>query len=54
MIATGNPVQDLQEKYEIGETLGQGKYGLVKKAVERTTSQEFAVKIIAKGKMRPD
>lgn len=53
-VATGNPAQDLEEKYEIEGTLGQGKYGLVKLATERINKKQYAVKIIAKEKMRPD
>lgn len=54
LIATGNPPHTLHSKYDIEGTLGQGKYGLVKLATDRLTKQQYAIKIIAKEKMRPD
>ncbi len=39
-------------KYELGVTLGQGTFGKVKKAVHIETTQEFAIKIIDKDKVR--
>ncbi len=39
---------NLNEKYELGDTLGKGKFGLVKKVINKLTKEELAVKIIAK------
>ena len=42
---------NLNEKYEIGDTLGKGKFGLVKKVKNRFTNEELAVKIITKASL---
>lgn len=34
--------------YEVQETLGQGKYGVVKKGLHKETGKEVAIKIIKK------
>ena len=34
--------------YELGESLGKGKYGLVKKAMHKRTHMECAIKIVKK------
>jgi len=38
----------LHDYYELGENLGKGKYGLVKKASHKRTKKECAVKIVQK------
>ena len=38
----------LHDYYELGDSLGKGKYGLVKAAIHKKTRQECAVKIIKK------
>ncbi len=38
--------------YELGETLGEGTFGKVKKGINKITQQEVAVKIIDKEKVR--
>jgi calcium-dependent protein kinase len=38
----------LYEFYDVGEGLGKGKYGVVKKAVHKRTKLEVAVKIVKK------
>lgn len=38
--------------YELGETLGEGTFGKVKKGINTITKQEVAVKIIDKEKVR--
>lgn len=41
----------LQESYEIKETLGQGKFGLVKLGVHKQTQRKVAIKVINKKDM---
>lgn len=38
----------MYDYYEVGEILGKGKFGVVKKAVHKRTRQEVAVKIVKK------
>jgi len=42
---------NIEDFYEVGEIIGQGKYGVVKKAVHKKTGQEVAVKIVNKQEM---
>jgi len=42
------PVFGIEQNYELGRTLGRGKYGKVKEAVHRQTGQRVAIKIINK------
>lgn len=51
-IVTG--YEDLKEIYEMKETLGEGRYGKVKKCIQKTTKREAAVKIVSKKLMKPD
>ena len=37
--------------YEIKETLGKGKFGLVKSAIHKKTGKQVAVKIMSKKEM---
>ena len=37
--------------YQLKETLGKGKYGLVKSAEHKITGQKVAVKVMAKKEM---
>jgi len=39
---------NLFDFYDIQETLGQGKYGVVKKAVHKKSGKEVAVKVVKK------
>ena len=39
-------------KYEIGESLGEGTFGKVKKAVNVDTGESVAIKILDKGKIQ--
>ena len=43
-----NPLNDYQKYYEIKETIGQGAYGIVKKAKNKISGEEVAIKIIDK------
>jgi serine/threonine protein kinase len=38
----------LHDFYELGESLGKGKYGLVKKGKHKKSGKEVAVKIVKK------
>ena len=40
--------QEVEEHYELGKVLGQGKYGVVQEAKNRTTGERVAVKVINK------
>ena len=42
------------EYYDIGKTLGKGKFGLVKSAVHKKTGKSVAVKVLQKRKMSSD
>lgn len=39
---------DLFDFYDFGDVLGQGKYGLVKKGLHKSTNKEVAIKIVKK------
>ena len=39
----------INDEYLLGETLGQGAFGTVRKAVHKLTGQERAIKILKKG-----
>jgi len=39
---------NVNDYYEIKETLGQGKYGIVKRGIHRKTQNELALKIVKK------
>ncbi|KAG2493172.1 hypothetical protein HYH03_008594 [Edaphochlamys debaryana] len=51
VIRPGPPVDSV---YELGETLGQGSFGVVHAATHRTTGQAVAVKSIRKSLLRPE
>jgi len=40
--------------YKIGDVLGEGSFAVVKKAIKKKTSQEFAVKMINKNQLSED
>ncbi|XP_031440954.1 serine/threonine-protein kinase DCLK2-like isoform X2 [Clupea harengus] len=40
----------ISERYEVGRVIGDGNFAVVKECVERSTGQEFALKIIDKAK----
>ena len=46
--------EDLNETYEIKETLGEGRFGLVKLCVQKKTKREAAIKIISKKLMNQE
>lgn len=39
---------NLYDFYDIKENLGQGKYGVVKRAIHKKTQKEVAVKVVKK------
>ena len=43
--------EKIEKKYALGEAMGQGHYGIVRKAVNRKTGQVYAIKIIPKWKV---
>jgi len=45
---------DIKDKYLFEKTLGQGSFGEVKKAKNKTTGDEFAVKIVNKSDMQQE
>jgi serine/threonine protein kinase len=44
---------NLFDYYDIGNTLGKGKFGLVKSASHKKTGKKVAVKIMSKKEMSP-
>ena len=44
---------NLFDFYDIGGTLGKGKFGLVKQATHKKTDKKVAVKIMSKREMQP-
>lgn len=44
--------QDLEEKFTLGSTLGEGKQGIVKEATCKQTGKKYAVKIMSKAQGR--
>lgn len=44
--------RDIEEFYEIGEDVGKGKFGQVKKAVHKKTNNLVAIKVIKKKEMK--
>mmetsp|Transcript_25242 Transcript_25242/g.58103 ORF Transcript_25242/g.58103 Transcript_25242/m.58103 type:complete len:469 (-) Transcript_25242:35-1441(-) len=46
------PTTSLEEAYEVGETIGEGGYGCVQKAVLRRTGETYAVKSISFEKLK--
>jgi serine/threonine protein kinase len=40
--------EDLNEIFEIKEKVGEGKYGIVKRCIQKTTNREAAIKIVKK------
>lgn len=45
-------INSIESKYQIGETLGQGAFGQVKRCVHIDTGSEFAIKIMQKTMIR--
>ena len=39
---------NLYDFYDVKESLGQGKYGVVKRGIHKKTSKEVAIKIVKK------
>ena len=44
---------NLFDFYDIKETLGKGKFGLVKSAIHKKTGKNVAVKVMSKKEMTP-
>jgi len=44
--------KDIGEFYDVGEDIGKGKFGQVKKALHKKTSQLVAIKVIKKKEMK--
>ncbi|XP_072433311.1 serine/threonine-protein kinase DCLK1a isoform X3 [Chiloscyllium punctatum] len=42
----------IAERYKVGRTIGDGNFAIVKECIERSTSREYALKIINKSKCR--
>ncbi|RLN69687.1 hypothetical protein BBJ28_00018548 [Nothophytophthora sp. Chile5] len=42
---------DFHDRYSVGKVLGSGKYSVVKQCTQKTTGQQFAVKIVDKRQM---
>lgn len=42
----------IAERYKVGRTIGDGNFAIVKDCIERSTSREYALKIINKSKCR--
>ncbi|XP_076445984.1 serine/threonine-protein kinase DCLK1-like [Babylonia areolata] len=49
--ASGVPLS-FQERYEIGQVIGEGNFALVKECVDKTTGRHYALKIIDKSKCK--
>jgi|JI10StandDraft_1071094.scaffolds.fasta_scaffold156134_3 serine/threonine protein kinase len=45
--------RDIEEFYEIGEDIGKGKFGQVKKAIHKKSNNLVAIKVIKKKEMKP-
>ena len=39
---------NVNDYYELKETLGQGKYGIVKRGIHKKTEKDMAIKIVKK------
>ena len=44
--------QDIESRYEIGKTIGDGNFAVVKECRLRNTESEYAMKIIDKSKLK--
>uniref|UniRef100_H2ZGM8 Protein kinase domain-containing protein n=1 Tax=Ciona savignyi TaxID=51511 RepID=H2ZGM8_CIOSA len=42
--------QQIHERYEVGDVIGDGNFAVVHECVERSSGRQFALKIIDKGK----
>jgi serine/threonine protein kinase len=42
------PIEDINQRYEFGDFLGQGAFGKVLKCTLKDTGNEFAIKVMAK------
>lgn len=42
----------IAERYNVGRTLGDGNFAIVRECVERSTGREYALKVISKNKCR--
>ena len=43
---------DIEKIYQMGEVLGKGAFGIVKEATHRESKEKFAIKTVAKDKVR--
>jgi serine/threonine protein kinase len=46
--------RSVEEVFTLGETLGQGSYGMVRAATHKETGQQYAVKILQRRRGRED
>jgi len=49
-----NKEDSIKQAYVLGEKVGEGSFGLVRKAIRRATGEEVAIKAIDKHKLDPD
>jgi len=45
---------DIKEFYKLEKNLGEGSFGIVRKAVKKSTNEEYAIKLLEKAKMDMD
>ena len=43
---------DIEKIYQMGEVLGKGAFGVVKEVMQRDSREKFAMKIVAKDKVK--
>lgn len=43
---------EVEKKYHLGEVLGKGAFGIVREVLHRDSKAKFAMKIVAKDKVR--
>ena len=48
----GLGIRDVNADYELGELLGEGAFGVVRRCVHRKTGQEFACKTVVKSQLK--
>lgn len=41
-------IENINEHYTLGEVIGKGSFGIVKKAIRHNSTDEFAIKVIEK------
>lgn len=48
----GLGIRDVNADYELGELVGEGAFGVVRRCVHRSTGQEFACKTVVKSQLK--